>query len=90
MHSVACQFSVKQILVFYIHYTPKEKFNSNGEENLRNTIFFFALNKLNAAECLACARIIRKKYKYLLKRHYRSYHTKLHSIMSKEESAFVP
>ena len=53
------------------------------------TQFFFALNIVNKAECLVCSQIIKKKYECSLKRHYRTYHTKLHSIMSCEESVLA-
>ena len=49
----------------------------------------FSLNILNEAECLVCAQIKRKKCEYSLTRYYRTCHTKLHSIMSCEESALA-
>ena len=51
--------------------------------------FFFALNTLNTAERLVCAEIISKKCEYLLKRHYRTWHTILRPIMGCEQSALV-
>ena len=44
---------------------------------------------LNEAECFVRAQIIRKKCEYSLKQHYRTCHTKPHSIMGSEESALA-
>ena len=52
---------------------------------------FFALNTLNKANCLVCGQIIKKKRKceYSLKRHYRTCHTKFHSLMDCEDSVLA-
>ena len=42
---------------------------------------FFALNILNEAKYLVWSQIIKKKCECSLKRHYRTCHTKLHSVI---------
>ena len=81
MHSVASQVSVSGSRRFFLKFFcisiihPKKFLLKCGRKTSKQ--FFFALNILNKAECLVCEQIIRK---YSLKRHYRTFHTKLHSI----------
>ena len=93
--SVAYQLSVKQVLIasywifllFVYQLYTQNKVYLKCWRKIRKQIFF-ALNILNETECLVysiiiCAQIIRKKAeKVLMKRHYRTCHTKLHSIMA--------
>ena len=68
MHSVAYQ----QVLVtFFLNFFVYQLYTQRK----------INLNILNETECLVCAQIITKVCKYSLKRHYRTCHTKLNSIM---------
>ena len=84
--------SVKQVLIAFFGNFGFCIFIIHPKQNLIKvweTDFLFALTLLNEAQCSVCIQIIRKKCEYLLKRNYRTSHTKLHSIMGCEDNALA-
>ena len=85
---LSCFFFVFSWLLAFSEAEKKKNLIKMWKKNLKIESSF-ALSILNEAECLLCAQTTRKNCKYSLKRHYTTYHTKLHSIMSSKESALA-